>query len=46
MEQRFDSLLFYNAKKRYKILLEKRPKIIRKVPLGIIASYLTITQET
>jgi CRP-like cAMP-binding protein len=46
MEQRFDNLLFYNAKQRYNILLEKRPDIIRKVPLGMIASYLGITQET
>lgn len=46
MEQRFDNLLFYNAKQRYEILLEKRPDIIRKVPLGMIASYLGITQET
>ena len=46
MEQRFDNMMFYTAKERYEILLNSRPEVIQKVPLGMIASYLGITQET
>lgn len=46
MEQRFDNMMFYTAKERYEILLKNRPEVVKKVPLGIIASYLGITQET
>jgi hypothetical protein len=46
MEQRFDNMMFYTAKERYEILLNNRPEVIQKVPLGMIASYLGITQET
>lgn len=46
MEQRFDNLHFNTAKERYEILLEKKPEILQRVPLGMIASYLGITQET
>ncbi len=46
MEQRFDNMMFYTAKERYEILLNNRPEVIQKVPLGIIASYLGVTQET
>lgn len=46
MEKRFDSMIFYTAKERYEILLKIRPDVIQKVPLGIIASYLGVTQET
>jgi CRP-like cAMP-binding protein len=46
MEERFDNLHFNTAKERYQVLLEKQPKILQRAPLGMIASYLGITQET
>jgi len=46
MEKRFDNLHFNTAKERYDILLFKQPEILQRVPLGMIASYLGITQET
>jgi CRP-like cAMP-binding protein len=46
MEKRFDDLHFNSAKERYDILINKQPEIIQRVPLGMIASYLGITQET
>lgn len=46
LEQRFDNLHFNSAKERYDILMNKQPDIIQRVPLGMIASYLGVTQET
>ena len=46
MLQRSDLLMFSSASERYQSLLENSPGIINRVPLGIIASYLGITQET
>ena len=46
LEQRFDDFHFKSAKERYITLLERHPEIIQRVPLGIIASYLGISQET
>lgn len=46
LEERFDNLQFYTAKERFDILLEKQPEILKRVPLGMIASYLGMTQET
>lgn len=46
MQQRFDDLHFASAYDRYKRLMEVNPSIIQRVPLGMIASYLGITQET
>lgn len=46
MEKRFDDMMFYTAKERYDILIKDRPEVIQHVPLGMIASYLGITQET
>ena len=46
MEKRFDDMMFYTAKERYDILMQERPDLILKVPLGMIASYLGVTQET
>ena len=45
-QQRMETILFESAKDRYKHLLETKPKIIQKVPLAHIASFLGITQET
>lgn len=46
MQQRFDDLHFSTARDRYRKLMEATPDIIRRVPLGMVASYLGITQET
>ncbi|HVI47886.1 MAG TPA: Crp/Fnr family transcriptional regulator [Chitinophaga sp.] len=46
MQQRFDDLHFATAKERYAKLMNINPTIIQRVPLGMIASYLGITQET
>lgn len=46
MEKRFDNLHFNTAKERYNILIDQQPEILQRIPLGMIASYLGITQET
>lgn len=45
-QQRMESLQFETAAKRYQNLLHNQPRIINKVPLQHIASFLGITQET
>jgi CRP-like cAMP-binding protein len=46
LEDRFVSNHFKEARERYENLISEAPHIIRRVPLGYIASYLGITQET
>ena len=46
MIRRADELLFSSALQRYQLLMESNPGLLQRVPLGIIASYLGITQET
>jgi CRP-like cAMP-binding protein len=46
MQRKFDDLHFATALERYKTLMETNPTFIQRVPLGIIASYLGVTQET
>jgi len=46
VQQRFDDLHFATAAQRYQILMDSNPTFIQRVPLGMIASYLGITQET
>lgn len=46
MQERFDDLHFATAIQRYQRLMDTHPDFILRVPLGIIASYLGITQET
>jgi CRP-like cAMP-binding protein len=46
MLQKIDALHFSTALERYKSLMATHPNIIQRVPLGMIASYLGITQET
>ena len=46
MQQRFDDLHFAAALQRYRKLIDTNPSFINRVPLGMIASYLGITQET
>lgn len=45
-QKRMESLQFETAAQRYKNLLIDQPKILQKVPLQYIASFLGITQET
>lgn len=46
IQQRFDDLHFSTALQRYQTLMTAHPTFIQRVPLGMIASYLGITQET
>ena len=46
MSKRISSLQFMTAKEKYAQLLEENPNIILRAPLGMIASYLGISQET
>jgi len=46
LEERFVSNHFKEAKERYENLMLNSPHILQRVPLGYIASYLGVTQET
>jgi CRP-like cAMP-binding protein len=46
IQQRFDDLHFATASTRYKTLIDTSPSILQRVPLGMVASFLGITQET
>ncbi len=46
LEGRLLGLQFTSAKERYDALLENNPSLVQRAPLGYIASYLGITQET
>ena len=46
LEERFVNAQFKNATERYENLLQQTPHILERVPLGFIASYLGISQET
>lgn len=46
LEDRFLNAQFKTASERYDQLLQQTPHIIERVPLGMIASYLGISQET
>lgn len=46
LEERFLTNHFREARDRYESLLGNSPHIIQRVPLGYVASYLGITQET
>lgn len=46
LEERFVNAHFKTAAERYEHLLQQSPHIIERVPLGFIASYLGISQET
>ena len=41
-----DSWRFETAQKRYEILLEEHPEVIKRAALSQIASYLLMTPET
>ncbi|AEW84863.1 Crp/Fnr family transcriptional regulator [Flavobacterium columnare NBRC 100251 = ATCC 23463] len=46
MSKRISSLQYMTAKEKYIQLLEENRNIIQRVPLGMIASFLGISQET
>jgi CRP-like cAMP-binding protein len=46
LEERFVNAQFKTASERYQDLLLQSPHIVERVPLGCIASYLGISQET
>ncbi len=46
LEERFLSNHFKEARERYDYLLAQAPHILQRVPLGYVASYLGMTQET
>ena len=46
LEERFLSIHFKEARERYETLVKNNPHILQRVPLGYVASYLGITQET
>jgi len=46
VQQRFDDLHFSSALDRYTKLMQMNPTLIQRTPLGMIASYLGITQPT
>ena len=46
LEERFVNAQFKTASERYENLLRQSPHILERVPLGYIASYLGISQET
>lgn len=46
LETHVNSLRLQTAKQRYEHLISHYPQVLRRVPLGYIASYLGITQET
>lgn len=43
---RLENLLFMNAHDRYKALLEEHPEWFKEINLGVLASYMGMTQET
>jgi len=46
LEERFVNAQFKTAKELYENLLQQMPHILERVPLGYVASYLGISQET
>ena len=46
LEERYVNAQFKTAKELYENLLQQRPHILERVPLGSVASYLGISQET
>ncbi len=46
LAERIDAIQFSSANERYHLLAQRYPEVLGRVPLGYIASYLGITQET
>ncbi|AZA82387.1 Crp/Fnr family transcriptional regulator [Chryseobacterium lactis] len=45
-EEKANELRVFSATERYQHLIEKYPNIVARIPLGLISSYLGITQST
>ncbi|UIR57860.1 Crp/Fnr family transcriptional regulator [Sphingobacterium sp. SRCM116780] len=45
-EEKANELRIFSATERYQHLIAKQPNIVARIPLGIISSYLGITQST
>lgn len=45
-EEKANELRVFSATERYQHLIRKYPNIVARVPLGMISSYLGITQST
>ena len=46
MAQKIEDVHFKTALERYQIFIERHPEIMLHIPLGVVASYLGMTQET
>jgi CRP-like cAMP-binding protein len=46
LDSRFQGIQFKTARERYQQLLDTNPVLVQRAPLGYIASWLGITQET
>jgi CRP-like cAMP-binding protein len=46
MHRRIQDLQFITAQERYENFVQNHPTLLQRVPLGMISSYLGITQET
>ncbi len=46
MHRRIQDLQFITAQERYENFVQNHPTLMQRVPLGMISSYLGITQET
>jgi len=46
MEHRIYALQYMSAKERYQQMMEEAPDILLRAPLGMVASYLGMSQET
>ena len=46
LDTRFQGIQFKTARERYQQLLDTNPELVQRAPLGYIASWLGITQET
>jgi CRP-like cAMP-binding protein len=46
LQKKFDDAHFATALERYRLFMQTNPSLLQRVPLGMIASYLGITQET
>jgi hypothetical protein len=46
LQQKIDDAHFTTAIERYAKLVEAHPGLLQRVPLGMVASYIGVTQET
>jgi CRP-like cAMP-binding protein len=46
LDERMKLFVFHTAEERYELLLKQFPEATRRIPLGMIASYIGVSQET